>query len=347
MKKSTNIKKKKKILFLLRYNNINYAPTRVRVLQFLPYLEKNGLDYKLEELPYGNLIDKIRFYLKNKNRLENCDVIFITRKVLSPIEIKYLKSFKKKLIFDFDDATYLKDDGTISLSRKIRFQYFLKNLDLVIAGNKYLANDVIKYNQNVIVLPSVVKTEGIPVKDYSSVEVNNKIKIGWIGTKDNLKSHIPPIADILKKLASEYNIEFRIICDTSLKIEGVNVKFIPWGLETQEKEIAKLDIGIMPLVNNPITWRKCGYKLLQYMAAGIPSIASAIGVNKEIIDHGVNGFLANDFYEFYKYFKILIENPQLRKEMGLKAREKVKKFYSLEKFGEKFVKILENILKNV
>lgn len=115
-----------------------------------------------------------------------------------------------------------------------------------------------------------------------------------------------------------------------------------WSEMNEVSDIQAFDVGIMPLADTPWEQGKCGYKLIQYMACGIPVVASAIGANREIVSHGVDGFLATTHAEWSGYLKQLLENPDLRREMGLRGREKVERKYSVQARLPELIRILRH-----
>ncbi|MCX7793363.1 MAG: glycosyltransferase family 4 protein [Thermodesulfovibrionales bacterium] len=309
--------------------------SRVRVLNLLPELRKRGINCDVLPYPKG-FTGKIRMF----RILSRYEAIFLQKKLPTPLESIILKKLSPLLIFDFDDAIYLKHDSSenlVSRSRMSKFKAIARKSDLIIAGNRILAEEAKRFNKNVVVIPSAVEIRDIPQKDYKSE--NERVIIGWVGGAINL-IHLKLVEPVLKKLSEEYSIELRIICSESLYMEGVKIKFIPWRLDTQEAEIAKFDIGIMPLPKTRHSEGKCGYKALQYMAAAVPPVVSDVGINSEIVEHGSEGFVAKDLDDFYKYLRLLIENKELRKKMGLSARQKVEKHYSIAVVSE----ILSDVL---
>ena len=135
-------------------------------------------------------------------------------------------------------------------------------------------------------------------------------------------------------------MRLRILSNETIDIPSVDVKFIPWGLDIQEREIALFDIGVMPLPLNRHSEGKCGYKALQYMAAAVPPVVSDVGVNSDIVAHGKEGFVAKTDEEFYEALMRLIEDRSLRQEMGIKARQKVESLYSIEVVGKQLADVL-------
>lgn len=310
------------VLFLIQ--DYSMPSSRVRVLNLLPDLQKRGINFDVFCYPRG-LADKITIF----RGLKKYDLIFLQKKLPTPLEALILKKLAPILFFDFDDAIYLRHDSSEDIesrSRQLKFKAIVSRADIVIAGNRILAQEAKNYNKNVVIIPSAVETRGIPQKNYDFD--NEKIIIGWVGGAVNL-SHLRIVEPVLRKLSEEYNIELRIICSESIEMDGVDVKFVPWSLDTQEAEIAKFDIGIMPLPKTRHSEGKCGYKALQYMAAAVPPVVSDVGINSDIVEHDREGFVAKDLDEFYKYLKILIEDKDLRRQMGQKARQKVERCYSI------------------
>lgn len=130
-----------------------------------------------------------------------------------------------------------------------------------------------------------------------------------------------------------------VICSSRKPAIGAPILFVKWDLAKEMEVIRSFDVGIMPLVDTPYSRGKCGLKLLQYMAAGVPVVASPVGVNKEIVEDGVNGFLAKDDEEWYEKVKILIGDEGLRRRLGQEGRRTVEKRYDLELYGDKLVSI--------
>jgi len=316
------------VIFLIQHPQM--PSSRVRVLNLLPHLK--GLEFKV--VPYPQ---KIWERFKVFKSLRNFDLVFLQKKMPTVFESFLLRKCSKTLVFDFDDAIYVRHDGKDSFTRKARFESIVKRSDLVIAGNRILAEEARKYNQNVAILPSAVKVPDISLKNYAIK--NERFIIGWIGTAINLP-HLKIVELVLKKLSEEFPLELRIISSKSIKMEDINTTFIPWSLETQEEEISKFDIGIMPLPDNPYTRGKCGYKALQYMACCIPPVVSDVGVNSEIVRHGVDGFVAKDQEDFYFYLKLLLKDENLRKEMGLNARKRAEENYSIEVISKLLLELL-------
>lgn len=261
----------------------------------------------------------------------NYDFIFIQREAFMLGTIFFERLLSKssaKLIFDFDDAIWLNQISSSSPNRNLNFlkrpsktSEIIKLADTVIAGNSYLANYALQFNPKVEVIPTTIDTDlHIPRRQFSK----SKINIGWSGSKttiDHFKEAIPALESLKKKYGDK--IEFTVIGDGSYRYENLGIIGKSWSLDDEVSDLQEFDIGIMPLPNDEWSKGKCGLKALQYMALEIPAVASPVGVNTEIIDHGVNGFLGSSKDEWIQYLSQLINNESLRKQMGKKGRQKV------------------------
>jgi glycosyltransferase involved in cell wall biosynthesis len=326
-----------KVLFLKKKRFL--GSSRIRVLNLLPELAK----YEIEgtALPWPTQLGK-KFALLS--RLSSYDVVVLQKKLLHPIEFFLLRKFSKKLVYDFDDAVFIKNDRAsdhVCRARRSRFVRTVANVDMVIAGNHFLAEEVIPYNERVTILSSAVEASGIPVKKWG-VESRHHV-IGWVGYGHNLH-HLSVIGTVLQRLAQEYPIELRVVSNQKFSLEGVRVVNIPWTLGGQAAEIAGFDIGVMPLPKNSYTEGKCSYKALQYMAAAVPVVATNWGYNCHVINDGETGFLADDNDQFYAKMRSLIESLGLAETIGKQGRALIEREYSVEVVGAKMAMLLRQLV---
>ena len=170
--------------------------------------------------------------------------------------------------------------------------------------------------------------------------------MGWIGTRGNLK-YLENLLEVLKKIEKNFpNVRFLVVCDQSSSLLEKQLKgyhFIRWSKEKEVANFHKIDIGLMPLADDEWTRGKCGFKLLQYMSCGIASVASPVGVNKTIVQDGVNGFLAKNDEEWFLKLSQLIQDEKLREKMGKKARQTIIKKYSTAKNFQKLKKVIDTL----
>lgn len=310
-------------------------------MNLLPELNKQGIN--AAALPWPtSLGEKIGLF----SRLSSYDVVFLQKKLLNPVDFFLVRKLSKHLVFDFDDSVFIHNDRAddpICSVRRTRFVRVVANSDVVIAGNPFLAEEARQYNKRVSILPSAVETVGVPVKKWDGGSPN--CVVGWVGYSHNFH-HLLTIGEVLRKLAKEYPIELRVVSNQELRLEGVKVINIPWTLDGQAAEIAKFDIGIMPLPKNSYTEGKCSYKALQYMAAGVPVVATNWGYNCQVIKDGETGFLADDNDAFFDKIRWLIGSPALAKTIGTAGRAQVEQGFSVEVVGTSLGLLLRQLVEN-
>lgn len=344
--------KRKRILFLLPYPLQKAPSQRFRVELFLPILESHGINYRLEpfmddetfSILYrsGYILNKSAGIVKAFIRrfwvvlfvVPRYNFVFIHREVspLGPPLFEFIiaKIFKKKIIYDFDDAIWIPDSGN-SVLKFIKchwkISYICKWAHRIAAGNEYLCHYANAYNQNVVLLPTCVDTE----KKHNCIKNQNSstVTIGWTGSHSTLR-YLDPIVPVLQSLANSYQVKIIIICNRKPQFSIEGLKFISWNEVTEIEDLLQINIGIMPLEKDQWSAGKCGFKLIQYLSLGIPAVASPVGVNKIIIRHGNNGFLATNLNEWENYLRLLIQDAGLRKRFGEQGRQKIKNEYSLQ-----------------
>lgn len=341
-----------KVIYLSKYSSIGPS-SRYRIYQYLPYLAEYGIDVDVRPLlkdRYFGIIKIDNFILKNLFKVfyaayryiirffdvlksNKYDLVVIEHQAFPylPFFLEYvLKMLNKNIIIEFDDAIYL--------THPRKFPRLIKMCKAIIVGNNFLKDYAIKFNQNVKVMPTVIDMRRYVEKGQGSRVKGDegRIIICWIGLAYNI-DYLKQLGDVFRKLSDK--ISLKIISNKGIEIEGVNIIFKKWNNETEVEEIQSSHIGIMPLRDDEWSRGKCGLKLLQYMAAGIPSAASPVGVNKEIISDGVNGFLASSEDEWYEKLLRLCEDFELRSKIGLEGRKTVEEKYSIEKWAPRLAEI--------
>lgn len=320
---------------LMLYQDERLPSSRVRVLNLAPELVKFGVDAVARPYP-RKLPEKLRLF----RSLGEYDQVFLQKKLLSGPELLLLRRCARKLAFDFDDVIYMRDDQAAESSsrvRSVRFARTVRKSDLVIAGNPILAAYASRFNDHVEVVPSAVPYEGVTVKSWRRRD--EPLVVGWVGGGGNLH-HLSIVGEALQQLAQQIDLELRVISNLEFQLPGVTVRNVPWRLETQEAEIACFDVGIMPLPKNAWTEGKCSYKLLQYMAAGVPVVATDWGYNRTVVKVGANGFLADTPEEFCRHILRIGADAGLSRSMGEEARRLVGEEYSITAVAAKLAGIL-------
>ena len=355
-----------KILILCAHRPGRSPSQRYRFEQYLPYLEQQGYHFTFSYLlsPKDDVLfySKGRFFtklfilfktilirIKDVLRYKNFDIIFIQREAsffgTSFFEKRAFKS-GARVIFDFDDSIWLADTSPGNLKwewvkKPCKFFDNIRYAHAVIAGNNYLADKALSANPNTVIIPSTIDTN----YHQALYDLRNKesLVIGWSGSISTVK-HFETLLPVLIKLKSKYGqkIKFKIIGQTNYVNSQLEVESVAWSEKTEVKELNTIDIGLMPIPDDEWANGKCGLKGLSYMACGIATIMSEVGVNKKIIQHGTNGFLAENDYEWFNLLRELIENKELRQEMGLNGRKTVVEKYSVEANKNKYLAIFKN-----
>jgi len=274
------------------------------------------------------------------------DVVFIQKELMPVVLIKLLKCINSNIIFDLDDAIFLPEEKQRNyIGRVIRWRSHIKVPRMlnaskkVVVGNNYLKDYCLKFNANVSVLPIAIDLQRYFVKNKAHQE---NLVIGWVGSPATVFC-LEILNDVFKTLCRRYPfLTIMLIgADTYVKPDDVNLVKRRWNYETEVNDLQRFDIGIMPMSKDEFTSGKGGCKLLQYMAVGVPSVASPVGINCEILEDGVNGFFADNANEWIEKISLLAEDKKLRENMGRKARETILKRYSLKAAAPQFIRIIK------
>jgi glycosyltransferase involved in cell wall biosynthesis len=214
--------------------------------------------------------------------------------------------------------------------------------DLIIAANNVLAGKARELNESapVEIIPSSVDVGAFaPKADYN---LSSPPVVGWIGTKSTLR-YLKLISPAFTDLRSKRDFVLRVVSNEPYRQEGINVEFVRWSLGIQNMELGKFDIGIMPLSEDPFSEGKASYKLLQYLAAGLPSECSPVGMNSDVSGNGEYCLTASDSGEFALQMLKLLDNCELRRKLGLNGRKLVERKYALEVVASKLAEVLKAV----
>ncbi|MBN2382312.1 glycosyltransferase family 4 protein [bacterium] len=321
--------------------------TRFRVKQYLPLFEKSGAAVRHVPIPHATL-KRIGLF----PHLRWADVIFLQKKLFSRLELGILSSFDCPIIYDLDDVVFHEHPlyaGTrhgrkVITKNQVRFRAVLGAATTIIAGNTSLAEDIARYGYKAFIIPTAVDTDRyapIACSDSTPVSTRHPI-IGWIGTRRNLY-YLESIKGALARVIERHpQTRLRIICDNDKPLPDLPAEMVRWREETELDELRRFTIGIMPLTDDQYSRGKCGFKLLQYMSLGLPTVSSPIGVNRDIIEPGLDGLLASTEEEWSQGLNRLLENGEQAVRMGLLARQKVVERYSVRNLFP----ILDRIIKD-
>jgi glycosyltransferase involved in cell wall biosynthesis len=343
---------------LLMPGSYTSPSSRFRIWQFVDPLKKLGHEVKVRVIhPERNwsssyqyeavrnfhqrlgTLQRVCSAIRHIQSAGNFDVIMMNRDLIPETRIDFLETWlcrkNPHIIFDFDDAIHLGN-------RSKKLEKILPHFAWITPGNEYLASYARQLNQRVTVWPTVVDTDSYqPVKARKP----GPIRIGWSGSQSTIAYCLPLLKNIIIQLAKTEDFEFIVIAEVPpiLDWPGVKWRYIPWTPDSEVAGLQEIDIGLMPLRDEPFERGKCGLKGIQYMGVGIPTLVSPVGVNKEIVLHGETGFHCFSNEEWLQSLRLLIHNPKLRKEMGRAGRIRVEEDYSIRSLLPKMQDIFEKV----
>lgn len=315
-----------KILFFIQ--GFTVAASRYRVLQYLPFLEKAGIKTVVLEFPKDS-----KGWIRHKDIVRQSDVIFLQRKRPPLVVLALLRWMGKKIVYDFDDAVMFKNSlstNPYSWRRRLSFRRILRFADLVIAGNQFLKEEAAghtKHTRHIEVLPTPIDINRYCRKSYTP---GHAVNIGWIGDHGSIH-YMESYKGVWEELGRRYkNVSLTIICDTFIDTKEIPLVRRLWSSDREVEYLQGLDVGVMPLFDDLWSRGKCGFKIVQYMAVGLPVVCTPVGINRDAVEPGVNGFWAETPSEWVEKLSLLVENPGLREEMGKAGRERMIKRYTVQ-----------------
>ncbi|MCC6695738.1 MAG: glycosyltransferase family 4 protein [Candidatus Hydrogenedentes bacterium] len=328
-----------------------YAGTRSRVLKFASLLVEDGhrcivclpFDGKtrarlwedrppLSKVRYLVLLFLLRCW--QLRHVIGADAVFVHRRIFPygpPLFERLAWLFNRRLIVDLDDAVWY-PAGYVSspFMRLVDHGWARKVCGFaahVIAGNRYIEEYTRQFCAHVTIIPTCVDMSTHTEKDYTPKSRDEPVILGWTGLWTNL-GYMEVIEDVLRRLAARHSIVLSIASSRDYRLDGVPVVNHRWVLSHEIDYLKEPDIGLMPLTNTERAQGKCAYKALEYMAVGTPCVISPVGMNREIIEDGVNGFLADTPQEWEEKLERLILDAVLRQRLGRAARETVAAHYA-------------------
>jgi glycosyltransferase involved in cell wall biosynthesis len=350
------------ILLLSRYDRLG-STSRVRAYQYLPYLKSAGLKvteapllgakylkclYRGKRIGYGYIGLAYLRRLMVLVRGFRFDLLWIEKELLPLLPAwgeVLLASCGIPYIVDYDDATFHQYDlHPNTLVRRVlgeKIDVVMRRAALVIVGNEYLAQRARRAGvRRVECLPTVVDLERYEIAARPK-EGPPSFQIGWIGSPVTAH-YLEMIAEALRQISQESDTKVIIVGAEGVRLDGVPLEFRPWTEEAEVCDIQSFDVGIMPLADGPWEQGKCGYKIIQYMACGKPAVASPVGINKQIIEDGRNGFLATTTSQWVGALRLLRDHQDLRQRLGRRARMTVEQEYSLQVAAPRLVSLLRS-----
>lgn len=350
------------MLALTKYGRLG-ASSRMRFLQYMPWLQRAGIEVTVDPLlsdellkaryqrgtyGWGALAGAYTARFRLLRQRYNFDVVWIEKEALPwlplTLELALLKTVP--YVLDYDDAVFHQyDQHSQALVRQLygrRLDGLMKDAALVVCGNNYLAQRARDAGAGwVTVVPTVVDLERYHVKTFMPV-TNDLPRIVWIGSPSTTR-YLNLLSEPLRILAEEEPFVLRVIGGDMIDMVGVQVETVAWSENTEVEDIRACDIGIMPLINSSWEQGKCGYKLIQYMACGLPVVASGVGVNLDIVKDGESGFLVNTSTEWINALRKLLADKLLRSRLGFNGRQLVEDIYCIQQTAPKVTALLQAV----
>lgn len=338
------------------------ASTRQRFVQYFPALREAGIE--VEHLPLldddyvANLVTGDRYpagrvlraYAHRFRQLatsRDSDLYWVYVELLPylPAPLERLAAAGKRIIYDFDDAFFHSyDQSGNKLVRTLlggKHAAQLKRAAACVCGNAYIEQYAARYCDRTMVLPTVVDTEAYRPAAGAGREA---LTIGWIGSPSTWRG-VRPVLPILEEVCAQYNARFLVVGAGREAASDAFPAMVlrDWTEATEIFDVQSMDVGIMPLLDRPFERGKSGYKLIQYMACGLPAVASPVGVNAQIVKDGVNGFLASTAQEWRDALGSLLDSAQLRARLGSAGRARAVAEFSLDSQKERLIALFKSL----
>ncbi len=319
---------------------------RFRIRQYIPRLAEYGIDVQ-EYIPFFHdncgLPSPFKAFsqIRGVRASHKADLSWIGRELVQGYET-FERFLKKPRVMDVDDAIWL--DWPLG---KYAIPHIAKMMDVIVAGNSYLADWFSKYCKKVYILPTAIDVNRYIKRDDSKITHKEKFTIGWTGLASNYK-FLKLIEQPLKDFLNDHpDSELLLIAQRpwqSTEIPAERIKFVPWNEQIEAAALQQMSVGVMPLPDNEWTRGKCSFKMLQYMAAGVPVIVSPVGMNKEVLAKGEVGFAATSPDQWRETFETLYKNREMQIKYGNNARTIIEKHFSSETVARELAGIFKSLV---
>jgi glycosyltransferase involved in cell wall biosynthesis len=318
------------------------APSfRHRMAPVRPELERRGWRCEVEALPQRRYVRRI---LERRARLRDFDVLVMHRIKATPLELIPLRRASRRIVYDVDDAIYfhkprrLGEEPDRSWLRQYKFARTCRAADLVIAGNRTLASVAARSTSRVEIVPTPVDLDNYERAASSPRAAHTLV---WIGLPENLV-YLEIVRPVLSRLAQRYPLmRLRVVSSDFPDWPGIPIERVSWSQATESQSLLSAGIGIMPLTDDDWTRGKCAFKLLQYMAAGLPCVGSNVGANRDVVVEGLTGFLASTAAHWERALGSLLDDAALAARMGEAGRERVRQHYDRRIVARRVADLIE------
>lgn len=319
---------------------------RYRMMSLVTALEAAGWTVQLEKFPSG------RYGLRTWERrelLRRSDVVVLHQIKLSGAEARLFAAYAPRRVFDFDDAIYVRkprhmgEPADDSWWRRQKFAATCRRVNVVAAGNDVLAAAAAAARaRRIVILPTALDAS---IYRATTATQDDPPTIAWVGNPENL-AYLEILRPALVRLSARHPmLRLRVICSEFPDWPDVRIEAVRWSPTAEIAALAGSHIGVMPLTDDEWARGKCAFKLLQYMAASLPCVASPVGANTEAVIDGVTGFHARDAAEWEEALERLIGSPELRARLGAAGRAHVESRYGLQNYQARYVALFESLLR--
>ena len=322
------------------------ASSRYRIYEYVPDLRARGFQVQVLDPPGRRLWARLRYYLGLMKECRAADVVVIQKRLFPSVVLAAVRKCSRRLLFDMDDALFtcppdMPDDKFRAHMTLKRLRATLKASDAVVCCNNCLARFTREHNHDVVIIPTPVDIRPIHSRPKGSV-----LKIGWLGNVAVHDRNLRLLRTPLERLYEDFDFELVLIdSGNDRTVVLADSKFPVRRICTRGEgvldEIAKVDIGVMPLEDNPWNRGKCAFKILVYMAESLATVASGVGMNADLIVHGQNGYLAHSDEDWYRSLQALAQDPMLRETFGRLGRKTVEGEFSRKACLKEWVVLLE------
>lgn len=350
-----------RILLLSRYGRMG-ASSRLRSFQYLPFLTSAGIEVVVNPLLDNDYLQSLYFgrvsflhvysaYVKRTLAIlarRKFDVLWVEKEIFPWLPASFEKMLLPngmRLVLDYDDALFhrynMHKNPIVRVLFGNKIDAIMKRADLVVAGNSYLANRALNAGcKRVEIIPTVIDLDRYPVARVNSDR--KPLIIGWVGSPSTA-NYLKIVSNALKGLRDKHDVNFVAVGARPDQVADTVFSSKKWSEKTEASEICKFAVGIMPLPDMAWEQGKCGYKLIQYMACGLPVVASPVGVNSEIVTDEGNGYLASSPNEWSRALDDLLGDANLRHRMGVAGRQLVENQYCVQKTAPLLVSLLRTV----
>ena len=332
---------------------------RFRIGQYLPHLRQAGWDVSLRPrrpaqpwvTPWENPLlqavhRRVGTLVRRINRLRDIDAaarfdaVFLNRDLLEGRYVYEERLFRHnpRVVFDFDDAIFLGEKAD-------HIGRICERAAWVTVGNESLAAFARQFTPRVTVIPTAIDTSLYHGGPDRATATTGALRIGWLGSSQSIAQTLYPHVGMVAELQRELDFEFVIVSKPRPEPprHGLRWTYVEWSPLVETQIANHFDVGIMPLIDEPYQRGKCGCKLLQYMAAGLPAVASPVGINKELLGGGDRGFAASEPTEWRRALAALMDDPGLRNRLGRVGRQFVAEHYSVDRWFPDFLSVIEQV----